>query len=178
MNNYHNFSGCFGANSSVVVVTGEGDVSKNVTAVSAGDEVRVADGTARVVCVVRSTRPTSDLVRMGDLEITAKHPIRVDGKWTLPVGEPATGIVYNFVLDRCHVLMVNGVECVTLGHGLQEPGVAHPYYGNLILRDLMELPGWSAGLVNVEFCVRNIDGHCVGLTSDADSEHLTPVVVA
>jgi len=78
--------------------------------------------------------------------------------------------VYNFVLDSCHVLMVNGVECVSLGHGLTEPGVAHPYYGNLILRDLVELPGWSAGLVNVEFCIRDIDGHCVGLTSETDAE--------
>jgi hypothetical protein len=113
---------------------------------------------------------------MGDLEITAKHPIRVDGKWTLPVGEPATGTVTNFVLDRCHVLMVNGVECVTLGHGLTEPGVAHPYYGGLILRDLAELPGWTNGFVEVEFCVRDSEDHCVGLTSQA--EHLSPLTLA
>jgi hypothetical protein len=177
MNNYYDrFGGCFGQNSSVVVVTADGDVSTRVTAVSAGDEVRVAEGTARVVCVVQSVHPSNDLVRMGDLEITAKHPIRVDGKWTLPVGEAATGTVTNFVLDRCHVLMVNGVECVTLGHGLTEPGVAHPYYGGLILRDLAELPGWTNGFVEVEFCVRDSEDHCVGLTSQA--EHLSPLTLA
>jgi Mg-chelatase subunit ChlD len=171
MNRYYDsFGGCFGAQSEVVVVTEAGDVSKKVTAVRSGEEVRVADGTARVVCVVRSAHPSSDLVRIGELEVTAKHPIRVDGKWTLPVGEPVTGsIVYNFVLDRCHVLMVNGVECVTLGHGLTEPGVAHPYYGNRILRDLTQLPGWSTGLVNVEFCVRDVNGHCIGLTAMHDT---------
>ena len=70
-------------------------------------EVRVAEGSARVVCVVRSSHPSNDLVRMGGLVLTPRHPIRVDGKWALPVGEAATGsTVYNFVLDRCHVLMV------------------------------------------------------------------------
>jgi len=153
-------------------------VPTRVRDLHAGDEVKVAAGTARVVCVVRSTHPSNDLVRMGDLVITPRHPIRVDGTWTLPVGEPAAGsTVYNFVLDRCHVLMVNGVECVTLGHGLTEPGVAHQYYGSLILGDLAKLPGWSAGLVNVEFCLRDIDGHCIGLTSVADSD-LIPLVVA
>jgi hypothetical protein len=49
--------------------------------------------------------------------------------------------IYNFVLETCHVIIVNGYECVTLGHNLAEPEIYHPYYGtNKITEDLLTLP--------------------------------------
>ena len=71
--------------------------------------------------------------------------------------------MYNVVLDRCHVLLVDGVECVTLGHGLEGGVVGHPYYGtSRVLRDLAVLPGWEDGFVRVAGSMRDVAGHVTG----------------
>ena len=49
--------------------------------------------------------------------------------------------VYNFVLDRSHILLVNDYECVTLGHDLKDEFIQHPYYGTKrVTNHLMTLP--------------------------------------
>jgi len=61
------------------------------------------------------------------------------------------GRVYNLVLDGGHVVMVNGIEAVTLGHGLQDEIARHPYFGSdAVVRDLEALPGWQCGWVNLD----------------------------
>lgn len=75
---------------------------------------------------VRRLRSGSLLKLPGDLLITNNHPVRISGEWSMPgkmdiaelvlLEEPV--YIYNFVLESCHVLMVNGYECVTLGHNL------------------------------------------------------------
>lgn len=160
-----------------MVVTPDGANAKTcVTDVKAGDEVQVADGTARVRCVVRIARsPSKNLVAFpGGLAITAKHPVRISGKWMLPgemrqdqVPNPS-GFVYNFVLDRSHIVVVDGVECVTWGHGIEDEVVKHPYYGtDEVISDLARLPGWDQGFVTVNGCVRDSSGQVKGLRGSA-----------
>mmetsp|Transcript_64913 Transcript_64913/g.131853 ORF Transcript_64913/g.131853 Transcript_64913/m.131853 type:complete len:100 (-) Transcript_64913:68-367(-) len=58
--------------------------------------------------------------------------------------------VYNIVLDRGHVVTVDGVEAVTLGHGLQDDIVRHPYFGtHAVVDDLRALPGWHRGRIDL-----------------------------
>ena len=60
--------------------------------------------------------------------------------------------VYNLVLEGTddHVPLVNGVGCVSLGHGLTGAVVGHDYYGSAaVLRDLSEQPGWRQGEVTL-----------------------------
>lgn len=166
--------GCFGENSSVIVVCPDGtDVETRVSDVQAGDKVRVADdGTARVRCVVQILRSAQkNLVAFpGGLTITPKHPVRVAGKWLLPgqmrqeqVPNPS-GFVYNFVLDRCHVVLVSGMECVTWGHGIEDDVVRHSYYGtDDVINDLSKLTGWDRGFVEVSGCLRDSSGQVTGL---------------
>merc|ERR1712025_1464817 len=161
--------GCFGETSSVIVVTNEGtEVKKRVPDVRPGDQVRVADeGLANVLCVVRVARsPSKSLVAFpSGLTITAKHPVRISGKWMLPgemrqeeVANPS-GYVYNFVLDQCHIIMTDGVECVTWGHGIEDSVVTHPYYGtDEVISDLSALAGWDQGFVMVNSCIRDSSG--------------------
>jgi len=120
-----------------------------------GDKIAVADGFATVRCVIKIARSASKslLVFSGGLTITKRHPIRVNGAWINPseivtneVSNPS-GFVYNFVLDRSHVPLVNGIECVTWGHGLTAEGVKHAYYGSKIVEDLSAMQGWSAGFI-------------------------------
>ena len=43
-----------------------------------------------------------------------------------------SGFVHTLVVDRCHVVPVNGVHCITWGHGiLDDATVAHPFLGSL-----------------------------------------------
>jgi len=145
--------GCFGETSTVEV--GNQRVKTSVKDVRKGDKIAVADGFATVRCVVKITRSASKslLAFPGGLTITKRHPIRVNGAWIQPseivtteVSNPS-GFVYNFVLDRSHVLLVNGIECVTWGHGLNAEGVKHAYYGSKIVEDLSTMQGWSAGFI-------------------------------
>lgn len=54
--------------------------------------------------------------------------------------------VYNFLLDSCHSMLINGVICSTLGHGFKGINVEHPYFGtNKIVEDIKKLKGWELG---------------------------------
>lgn len=48
-----------------------------------------------------------------------------------------TNEIYNFVLDQDHIVIINGIECVTLGHGFRDDIVRHHYYGTeRVINDL------------------------------------------
>ena len=48
--------------------------------------------------------------------------------------------VFNFALDQGHTVLVNNIECVTLGHGFQDDIVRHSYYGSeRVIEDLRKL---------------------------------------
>jgi len=144
-------------------VGGDGrEVRTRITDVAAGDSVRVPGGTARVLCCARISRPGRGLLRFpGGLTITPRHPVRVDGQWRHPRdlggAEPVpnpSGYVYNVLLDRCHVLLVDGLECITWGHGLADP--AHEFFGSgRVVGALAGLPGWSRGLVLIDAYLRD-----------------------
>lgn len=157
---YYGGGGCFGPTSTVVI----SDQTVPVTEVRAGDKIMVADGLATVKCVVCISRPNKSLMQLpGGLTITKRHPIRVNGAWMKPCEvEDATevsnpeGVVYNFILDRSHVPLVSGVECVTWGHGLSEEGVSHEYYGSeAVISDIMKMPGFKDGFVKVFGCTKS-----------------------
>jgi hypothetical protein len=82
------------------------------------------------------------------LILTPNHPIKVNRKWVRPyeIKNPQLFVceeVYNVVLDSQHTMVVNGVECVTLGHEIKEEGIDHPYFGtHKVLRDLERIKGF------------------------------------
>lgn len=148
----------------------------HVTDVRAGDQVRVADGIAQVKCVVRIARPLmKKLVALpGGLMITPHHPVRINGDWQLPrelatrMVDNHSGCVYNFILDRCHILLVNGIECVTWNHGIPGTVVGHPFFGtSRVLHDLEAMSGWEQGFIRVEGCFRNEHGEVTKLREEA-----------
>lgn len=153
--------GCFSGSSSVSLQTSNGQFARTlVSKVKPGDKVRVSNGIASVRCVIRIARsPQKSMVTFpGGLTITPGHPVRINGEWMRPRDVPAGVVttnscscVYNFVLDHCHRLLVDGIECVTWGHGITGDVVGHPYFGSSrIIRDLARLPNWKQGLVSVD----------------------------
>jgi hypothetical protein len=167
---YAGYSGaCFSGDCLVAMHDGTSILVKEV---KKGDVVK---GGATVVCVVR-TEPVRkvDMTRVGDLLVTAWHPMRGDaGQWVFPCevegAETVAGLcdaVYNFVLDRTHEVTVGGRNLVTLGHGLTGPVVAHPYFGTReVIEDLEMASGWAKGLVRLVGTVRGADGLVCGLVS-------------
>jgi hypothetical protein len=88
------------------------------------------------------------------LELTEWHPtLDASGRWRFPImlGQRVVrqcDAVYNFVLEREHVLSVSGVPCATLAHGISGAVIGHPYWGTeAVVEELQRNPGWEAGLV-------------------------------
>lgn len=155
MNNYHCSSApCFAGNGRVRLADGS---EKLVSQLAKGDRVAAPGGrSALVVCVLKTLIPgdSTDLVELDTgLVLTPYHPVRVGGRWVFPcelapVVTRACDAVYSFLLDSEHIMLINGTECVSLGHDLAEQTVAHPYFGSQrVVQDLMRCSAWSSGLI-------------------------------
>ena len=118
-------------------------------------------GGATVTCVLVTMVEDAVVVRLGadnGCALTSYHPVCVDGQWAFPKDLAAPEIIsactlYNFVLDRQHTLVVNGVTACTLAHDMRGAVIGHPYFGareasqRNILDDLSLSPGYAAGRV-------------------------------
>lgn len=176
MSMYNNRSNpCFAGRCLVKMADGR---SKRVDAIRKGD--LVASGCdpgstgapATVRCVVRTdTRgELTAFVRLGELLVTPWHPIRLPGgRWEFPWRAPGATTfeeecdgIYNFVLDAEHAMVIEGVACITLAHGVKDDEVAaHPYFGtSRVTEDLRGMVGWAEGVVRLQSgCAqRNADG--------------------
>mmetsp|Transcript_102794 Transcript_102794/g.209493 ORF Transcript_102794/g.209493 Transcript_102794/m.209493 type:complete len:706 (+) Transcript_102794:97-2214(+) len=125
-----------------------------------GDKVLALGGTiAEVVCLVRTSfaNGRAMLVSLpGGAQVTAHHPVYLDGAWRFPVDvakpeDCACEAVYSVVLNGAPALMVGGMPCVALGHGLQEGAARHAFFGTTrVLDDLQDAPGFENGLVELQ----------------------------
>lgn len=153
--------GCFEGSGCVTLATGR---ECAIADLKTGMSVLTPTGAADVVGVVK-TRCAGGCRHLADvgsgLHLTPGHPVRVKGLWVpaSTVGNVSLRLcpfVYNFVLSSGHVLLARGgLEFATLGHGFQESGVQHPYWGSqLVVEYLRACPGWDAG------CVERMETAC------------------
>ncbi|CAE7427703.1 unnamed protein product [Symbiodinium natans] len=174
--------GCFDPSSTVQVLRsaaeGLAEVSVQLRDLRAGEEVRVADGFATVRCVVKIDRPCGKpLVVMPDgLKLTPRHPVRVGSEWLPAFRLPGStllpsfaGCVYNVLLDRCHILLVGGVQCITWGHGFDGP-LHHNFFGKEVVNALSASHGWKDGHVHVAGRLRDAAGNVVGFDFAEDAQ--------
>ena len=150
---FHNSGGgCFHGENRVLMADGS---RKAIKEINPEDQVWTPEGPANVVCLVTigSKRPAQTMVQINSLCITPWHPIRLKagGAWVFPAdhylfGERLIQTVYNFILNRGHIVDVEGYECITLAHGFQEPVAKHDYFGtSAVLNDLAKQPGYFQG---------------------------------
>ena len=66
--------------------------------------------------------------------------------------------LYNFVLSRGHVVIVDGVECVTLAHGIQDEVVAHESVAVAVAETWVAKRG---NKTRSSFFVESFKMHCV-----------------
>ena len=160
-----NSGSCFAGGG--LVAMHDGSLNR-VDCVRKGDVVL---GGRTVLCVVRTER-AQGLSLVGTLLVTDWHPIRVGQEWAFPCMVAGATVayaemVYNFVLDKGHEVTIEGVACVTLGHGLEGPVVSHAYFGTgRVVDDLRGMPGWADGLVGLVGTLRGTaDGLVCGLVA-------------
>jgi len=141
--------GCFAGSCSVTMADGS---SKRVSDVRKGDVVRTGSKTETTATVIASVQTATGgaacVFSPSGLIITPWHPVDLEGndKWSFPCKvcgdlQRSTEPVYTFVLDHVHSVIVNGVRCVTLAHGIAsgEDVRAHPYFGtNACISDLQK----------------------------------------
>jgi hypothetical protein len=125
-----------------------------------------------IICVVCTLSGfPRDLTSVGSLCVTPGQPIYVEKEWVLSravrgatVVRDATNKVYNFVLDRGHVLTIEDTECVTLGHKFEGPVVSHPYFGtDRVVDDLRRMRGWDDEFIPLIGTLLCPDGTVCGL---------------
>ena len=152
MSSYMNASGgCFNGSANIKM---EDSSLKKVCNLAKGD---IVFGGFRVKCVVRT--PIQEKIEMVDINsllITPWHPILVDGIWVFPIKECFSrhvnlDYIYNVVLEVGHIIILNDISVVTLGHGFTNNDVVkHDYYGTeKVINDLKKMEGWEKGLVNL-----------------------------
>lgn len=156
MSMYHS-SGSFCIDGSCLVKMEDGRFKK-VEDIRKGDKIMTPMNSSEVLCVVKSKCffGMEDLVELpSKLLITPYHPVRISGKWQFPcqlssVNKRPCDAVYNFVLKKDHIMFINGIECVSLGHNLKGEIVQHNYFGSQrILEDLRKMNGWNSGFVEI-----------------------------
>lgn len=159
MQTYYNAGGgCFHGNCSITMADG---TTKPLREVRRGEKVLAGAGQVGTVwCVTRTpaTNGKMKLVRLPNTQLMATpyHPVKVAGKWQFPCDLGQTDVVpcdavFNLLLKDGASMVIEGVECVALGHGLTGDVVGHRYFGNRqkVTRDLQNMAGWGKGLVNL-----------------------------
>lgn len=165
---------CFDGNCSVTLANGSFTLVKDLRK---GDLVLSKDsnstssmlGVAEIVCVVKTSFEAGRTLLCeleNNLFLTPYHPVRLHGNhpkgelgWAFPcdvasayVRERKCEAVYSFILNNGHSMFVNGVEALSLGHGVTADKIAkHEYFGTKkIIEDLQTIHphGFAHGLVH------------------------------
>ena len=155
MNVFSQSSGpCFEGNCIVLM---KNNRTKKVQDIRQGDIVQTPNnGNAKVICVTKTICKKNKTLLVefeSGLKITPYHPIRLNEIWKFPINikEPShcqCSAVYNFVLENNHIMIINSIECVTLGHNFKGDVIGHPYYGSRrVICDLKKSQTWPYGIV-------------------------------
>ena len=174
MRSYHNSGNvCIHPKCTVMMAN---QSQKEVGQIRKGDMVQTPYGPATVQYVVKSicTNNQADVIQFDSgLIITPWHPVRLNEKWMFPSAVSSieqfkntttfeyiinTDSVYSFVLDKHHVMLVNYIECITLGHNFNDVVAKHPYYGTQsVLSDLRILDSNRSGLIEIKSSMLRYD---------------------
>jgi uncharacterized protein YegL len=155
---------CFAAATPITVLLDDGTAAiREIQDVRRGDRVITINGIAEVLFSIKfgTKSALTSMTKLSDhLSITPYHPVRFqNGGWKNPIDlaghqpEPLNA-VYNLVLLEYHNVLVDGIECITLAHGLEEEGVKHPFFGTVeCIESLRGCPGFHEGRPVFENCV-------------------------
>lgn len=153
---YSSSNPCFDGYGQVKLLNGGIKLVKDL---QKGDKIINSDGnSSTIICVIKTTvkKGNCDMVMFNNVKVTPWHPVRIINKWNLPcdIKEPMPiycDYVYSFVLDKHHIMTVNNIDIITLGHNfIEDPVISHSYFGtNKVMDDLKTQSGWDNGLIEI-----------------------------
>ena len=154
------WDGCFDINSRINMADGS---TKQIKDVKMNDLVMTLtyDGDysmSKVVCIVETiiTNKKKKMCKIDDLYITAWHPIYYNDKWVYPENIKNSEFfkcesIATLLLENDHIVIVNDIPCITLGHNYTYDVLNHPFYGTYAIIDfLKKQKGWNNGHINFE----------------------------
>lgn len=165
-------NGCFHENVNVHMADGS---IKKIKYITKGDIVKCSNNnTAIVVCVIKmdcyNKKNNMSCLDSG-LMITPYHPIKYNNEWVFPaniemIEEVECSVIYNLILDTYHTVLINNIECITLGHGFVfNDIVKHDFYGTQkVINNLSKMKGFVGGDLHFlhSSIIRNMDGSIKG----------------
>ena len=160
MNSYYvQDGGCFDGNS---MVTMYDSINKNiyykyVSQIMKGDKIYCPQNNnkfAYVQCVLKLKVNKKILMsNINGMKITPFHPINIKNKWLYPYEQNMPeyyqiDYMYDFILESNHIIKINDIDVITLGHGfIFNDIVFHEYFGDKIIDDLQKHESWNNGYI-------------------------------
>lgn len=165
-NDPRNAGGCWAPESLIRMADGS---RKEIQHVRPGDRVRTEGGNYATVLYtleLGTKQPLLKMCRVSELWLTPYHPVKIGGRWRNPCDLVATmempmPKLFNLILDGGHVVEISGAMTVSLGHGLTEAGVSHPFFGSRerIITAISGQPGFAEGRVTYDDLVATHDNN-------------------
>ena len=152
--------GCFDINSRINMADGSTKIIKDlkmndlVMTLTYEGEINMS----KVLCVVETiiTNKSKKMCKIDDLYITPWHPILYNDVWTFPEHvKPCEMIACNsmatLVLEDNHIVVVNDIPCITLGHNYTYDVLNHSFYGTYaVIEFLQKQKGWKNGYIKFD----------------------------
>ncbi|EFE37464.1 hypothetical protein TRV_07885 [Trichophyton verrucosum HKI 0517] len=167
MSQYNRSSGpCFTGNCHIRISSKESELINATISLEnlrPGMSVWTPHGPREVRAVLQTSVNHIDICKIGTLQITPWHPMRIQNEWEFPLNVTKEGLqyfsgdIYSVLLEpdsnsEAHAIMVENHICVTLGHGILtgEDVRAHELFGDyqLVSRKLESLPKLPNGLLH------------------------------
>jgi hypothetical protein len=157
-NSFYSASGpCFDGEGIVKMYDGS---TKHVKELIKGDKIVDSnDNVSTVVCVLKTLIKggRTKMCTFNGVKISPWHPIKINDKWEFPTKiqlpvETECDWFYDLVLDDHHIITINGIDIIGLGHGFtHDPVLDHPFFGtNKVIDELKkDTEGWNNGLVTI-----------------------------
>ena len=154
---FYNPSGpCFDGYGKVMMENGTIKLVKDLIK---GDKIKNSDGNISTIQCVLKTKiknGSTDMMIFNGMRVTPWHPVRINNKWSFPsdIKHPTrvhVDYVYDFVLDSHHIITINGIDAITLGHNFtHDPILIHKFFGtDKVIENLKSHKSWDSGLIEI-----------------------------
>jgi hypothetical protein len=107
-----------------------------------------------VDCLIETIQNKKQIVvEINGTLFTPYHSIKHNGNWVFPidVGSEKKVYVSSWFNVACHgnkVVRLNGTEAITLGHGMTDGVLSHPYFGTgTVIQSLKKRSGFAEGKI-------------------------------
>lgn len=141
------------------LVTMSDNTKKKVEDIIKGDIIKLGNGNTSIIeCVIKTITNNNLIALNNSLHLTPYHPVKINHLWYFPINLPLAkeselecNAIYSFILnDRGNKsgILIGDIECATLGHGLTDENIIHPFFGTeKVIDNLKESNTYKDGLI-------------------------------